>query len=163
VSRLWLRTRAALGVSFERAYQEGEKAAGEHTGSPDSSPPATVPGGVPGTVMAALLGAAARRVARQLSDSTGGAREQAGMLRQLLDTGADLLITADMLVSAAYGRGLLAGYRGAGVATVNWTTVGDGVVCLVICQANEDASPYPITDAPPLPGHGLCRCTLTPA
>lgn len=159
-SRMWLRTGTALALSAERAHQAGEQAAGEHIGTPVTPTTPTV-AAVPG-VLAAVLAATARRAARQLADDTGTPRQQAAALRALLLAAADLLTAADVLVSTAYGRGQFAAYQRSAVASVMWVTVGDGKVCK-LCKDRAKASPYLLGEAPSLPAHPRCRCTLTPA
>lgn len=159
-SRVWLRTRTALALSAERAHQAGGQAAGEHTGT-TVTPTAPAAANVPG-VLSAVLAATARRAARQLADGAGTPRQQAAALRALLLAAADLLTAADVLVSTAYGRGQAAAYQRGAATSVTWVTVGDGKVCK-LCKDRAKASPYLVGEAPSLPAHPRCRCTLTPA
>lgn len=156
----WVRTRTALAVSRDRAYQAGQEAAGIHTGTAAAGAPSA--GGSVATVLSVLLAATARRLAGLLADSTGSPQQQTALLRTTLLAGAALLLAVDQLVSAAYGQGLRAGLKAAQVGQVNWVTVGDGAVC-ARCEAREQASPYPVAAAPTLPAHPNCRCSYEPA
>lgn len=83
-------------------------------------------------------------------------------VRDALVAGAGLAFYLSYFTHGAYTDGQATTYSQAGIGLVNWVTVGDGRVC-VTCMGYEAGGPYPVTDAPSPPAHGLCRCWLTPA
>jgi hypothetical protein len=69
--------------------------------------------------------------------------------------------TVDWAMTAAAGAGALAAYVARGQTLLNWTTAGDGRVC-VACEDNEANGPYTPIEFPALPQHPGCRCQPTP-
>jgi len=60
----------------------------------------------------------------------------------------------------AYNQSSKAHYKGAGVERVEWSAARDARTC-PICKA-LDGNIYDIDDAPDIPKHPQCRCTLLP-
>lgn len=175
-ARSWRRTRRALATAAKRSHRAGW-AAGQHLTSRDRDDDTPYDDSAnsdtaisradmsdhnaDGTATAALtaaLAATARRAGRDMAGSTDPADDG----EDTVDAGDDLLLAADVVVSAAYGAGLLSAYLSSGVGAVEWMTAGDGRVCQA-CLANEAGSPYSLYGAPRLPAHPRCRCVLAPA
>jgi hypothetical protein len=180
-ARPWKRTRAALALAAQRAHHAGWQA-GRHLATNASADDAnyddaddsdTGSGYILGSpylsdtaaqssataALARLLSAAARRAGDAMDDSEDDPQQDA---EDSIDTGPDVLLTADIATSAHYGLGLLAAYLAFGVQAVTWFTAGDQRVCNT-CVANEAGGPYSPFAAPPLPAHPRCRCILAPA
>lgn len=175
-ARSWQRTRRALATAAKRSHRAGW-AAGQHLTShdrDDNTPYNDSDGSsdtaisradmgdhnADGTATAALttaLAATARRAGRAMAGSSDPAADG----EDTVDAGDDLLLAADVVVSAAYGAGLLAAYLANGVSAVEWITAGDERVCDA-CLANEAGNPYSLYGAPRLPAHPRCRCVLAP-
>lgn len=176
-SRPWKRTRHALASAAKRSHRAGWTAGrhivlrdrdddtpyddsdgegGDTIGQADMSDH-----NADGTAAAALttaLAATARRAGRAMADSSN----PEGDGEDTVDAGDDLQLAADVVVSAAYGAGLLAAYLSSDVGAVEWITAGDERVCDT-CLANEAGNPYSLYGAPRLPAHPRCRCVLAPA
>lgn len=171
-ARSWKRTRDALAATAQHAHRAGWDA-GHHLTThhrDDDTSYATSAYSVgardmsdhnaAGTATAALtaaLAATARRAGRTMATSSSPQTDS----EDTVDAGDDLLLSADVTVSAAYGAGLLAAYLNAGVSAVEWITAGDERVCDA-CLANEAGNPYSLYGAPRLPAHPRCRCVLAP-
>lgn len=112
-----------------------------------------------------MVGRAADELGRALGDlaaNGAGYDEMLAAASGILD-GADgdaVAFVTDWALSTGLGRGALDLYASEGVAYASWITAGDGRVC-PICQDNEDNSPYLVADFPSLPGHARCRCSAT--
>lgn len=176
-ARSWRRTRRALATAAKRSHRAGWNA-GRHLAShdrDDDTPYSDTDDGsdntisradmsdhnADGTAAAALtaaLAATARRAGRTMAASTAPAADG----QDTVDDGDDLNLAADVVVSAAYGAGLLAAYLASGIGAVEWITAGDERVCDT-CLANEAGNPYSLYGAPRLPAHPRCRCVLAPA
>ncbi|HSS39368.1 MAG TPA: 2'-5' RNA ligase family protein [Polyangia bacterium] len=115
--------------------------------------------------LAKTVGRAADEMGRALGDlaaNGAGYGEMLDAASGILD-GADgdaVAFVTDWALSTGLGQGALSLYAGEGVAEASWISAGDGRVCPV-CQDNEDNSPYLLGDFPSLPGHPRCRCAAT--
>lgn len=114
-----------------------------------------------------MLGRAADEFGRTLGDlaASGAEYDQmvAAAMDVLQDTVADKSIAGfivDWAASTGLSQGALDLYRSEGVQQVTWMTAGDGRVCPV-CEANGEASPFPINEFPTMPAHPLCRCVAS--
>lgn len=74
-----------------------------------------------------------------------------------------VMLAIDTAISGSMARGALDLYQSEGLALVDWMTAGDGRVCPVPCQDNEDNGPYDPAAFPEMPGHPRCRCAPAPA
>lgn len=103
---------------------------------------------------------AAADTGRALADLGDDASEQdmAGAADEALGGDGSATRWTDWALWAAIGAGAMALYDAAEVVGVNWVTASDNRVC-VICQDNEDGSPYTLGNAPQMPAHPRCRCT----
>lgn len=68
--------------------------------------------------------------------------------------------TVDWAMTTAAGIGALQLYESEGVLEVDVITAGDGRVCDACIEA-EARSPWPLTEAPQLPLHPVCRCVYS--
>lgn len=72
---------------------------------------------------------------------------------------AAVAMLIDFAISAAFTVGARSLFSRFTVATVNYLTAGDGVVC-PLCEDAESGNPWPANDVPQPPQHHRCRCVL---
>jgi hypothetical protein len=123
--------------------------------------------GIADATVQQVLGGASADVGRILADmaTSGETNAQVAAEVEAAIAGEDVAaVTAavDNSMWSGFAQATLGLYQAEGLDLSDWLTAGDGRVC-VVCEENQENGPYAPSDFPEMPAHPNCRCVPSPA